>query len=203
MGAMPIVFVVDDDQAVRDSLRWLIESVGYRAAIFESADGFIQERRDDGPACLLLDVRLPGMSGLELQRIISETGRSMPVILITGHGDVRMAVSAMKCGAFDFMEKPFDDTALLDRIRQALSHDEGGLQQQARRDGIASHLALLTPREREVFDMVVQGHSNRNIAQTLQISPKTIEVHRAHMMRKMKAESVAALVRMSMVIEHR
>ena len=157
------------------------------------------ENLKQGLGCLLLDVRLPDMSGLTLQQLLSDTGRDLPIIIITGHGDVSMAVKAMKQGAFDFIEKPFNDQLLLDRIRKALQRDEQSLESRLTADRINSLRATLTRREREVMDLVVTGASNKAIAEQLQVSPKTVEVHRAHMMKKMGAVSVADLVRLSLL----
>ena len=193
------VFVVDDDQAMRASLQWLIESVGMKVETFDSAQAFLDAYYPGRAGCLLLDVRMPGMSGLELQAYLARRESRIPVIIITGHGDVAMAVKAMKVGAVDFIEKPFDDEELLHSIRNALTHDEKQRQLRARRADIAARLAELTPREYEVMTMVTDGKSNREIATSLGVSAKTVEVHRARVMDKMRADSLAELVRMSLI----
>ncbi len=191
------VFVVDDDQAMRSSLQWLIESVGLAVESFASADEFLTSYYPGRAGCLLLDVRMPGMSGLELQEYLNAHEIKIPVIIITGHGDVHMAVRAMKRGAIDFIEKPFNDEVLLDAIRNALNLDERRRGYQAERAELAARLAQLTPREHEVMDMVTEGKSNKEIAKTLGVSAKTVEAHRARVMEKMQAGSLAELVRMA------
>ena len=193
----PTVFVVDDDEAMRSSLRWLIESVGLRVECHASAEEFIGSYYPGRSGCLLLDVRMPGMSGLELQEYLHNHEITIPIIIITGHGDVPMSVRAMKAGATDLIEKPFNDELLLDSIRNALLVDGNQRDQQAERAELAGRLALLTPREHEVMDMVTQGKSNKEIARALDVSAKTVEAHRAKVMEKMQAKSLAALVRMS------
>ena len=190
------VFVVDDDEAMRESLTWLIESVGLNVETFSSADDFLKFYYPGRPGCLLLDVRMPGMSGLELQGHLQKQQVKVPVIIITGHGDVPMAVRAMKAGAIDFIEKPFNDEQLLESIRNALSIDDTQRDEQAFKAEVASRLAQLTPRESEVMDMVTSGKSNKEIANTLGVSAKTVEAHRAKVMEKMEAGSLAELVRL-------
>lgn len=193
------VFVVDDDQAIRNSLKWLIESVGMKVEAYESADEFIDNYYPGRSGCLLLDVRMPGMSGLDLQEYFVSEGIRIPVIIITGHGDVPMAVRAMKAGAVDFIEKPFNDEVLLDSIRNALTLEAEQRMEQAQRAEIAARLAHLTPRELEVMEMVTNGKSNKEIASSLGVSSKTVEAHRARVMEKMEAESLAELVKMAIV----
>lgn len=193
----PTVFVVDDDEAMRSSLKWLIESVGLQVECHDSAESFISSYYPGRSGCLLLDVRMPGMNGLELQEYLHNHEIAIPVIIITGHGDVPMSVRAMKVGATDFIEKPFNDELLLDSIRNALVLDETQRDQQAELAELAGRLALLTPREHEVMDMVTQGKSNKEIARALDVSAKTVEAHRARVMEKMQARSLAELVRMS------
>ena len=193
------VFVVDDDQAMRGSLKWLIESVGMEVETFESAHAFLDAYYPGRAGCLLLDVRMPGMGGLELQDYLSRREIRIPVIIITGHGDVAMAVKAMKAGAVDFIEKPFDDEQLLNSIRKALAYDEQHRALHARKAEIAARLAELTPREHEVMAMVTEGKSNKEIAAALSVSAKTVEVHRARVMDKMRADSLAELVRMALI----
>ncbi|HPD28924.1 MAG TPA: response regulator transcription factor [Phycisphaerae bacterium] len=200
MPSDSIVFVVDDDAAVLDSLRFLIESVGLRVRTFSSADEFLAAYTPDQPGCLVLDIRMPGMSGLELQEQLAKRGYTLPVIIITAHGDVPSAVRAMHAGAVDFMSKPFNDQSLLDRVHQALAKDARTRRDEAVRAAIAAKVALLTPREREVMDLVVSGMSNKGIAAQLQLSAKTVETHRARVMEKMEAGSVAELVRMVLTV---
>lgn len=199
MSTDATVFVVDDDQAMRNSLKWLIESTGMAVRTFESADVFLASYYPGRAGCLLLDVRMPGMSGLELQAHMARMGHRLPVILITGHGDVAMAVKAMKAGAIDFIEKPFDDEDLLRSIHRALEYDERHRANRAARAEVAARLAELTPREHEVMAMVTDGKSNKDIAAALGVSAKTVEAHRARVMEKMRAESLAELVRMALL----
>jgi RNA polymerase sigma factor (sigma-70 family) len=191
------VFVVDDDQAMRSSLQWLIESVGLSVESFASADEFLRSYYPGRAGCLLLDVRMPGMSGLELQDYLNQHQIEIPVIIITGHGDVHMAVRAMKSGAVDFIEKPFNDEMLLDAIRNALTLDDRRREQRSAKAAIAERLEQLTPREYEVMEMVTSGKSNKEIANVLGVSAKTVEAHRARVMEKMQAGSLAELVRMA------
>ena len=197
MNGQANVFVVDDDQAMRNSLKWLIESVGMHVETFASATDFIHNYYPGRAGCLLLDVRMPGMSGLELQQHFLEHQINIPIIIITGHGDVPMAVRAMKSGAVDFIEKPFNDELLLESIRNALDLDVERRTAQAGRAEVAARLAQLTPREHEVMEMVTDGKSNKDIAHTLGVSAKTVEAHRARVMEKMDARSLADLVKMA------
>ena len=199
MSSEPTVFVVDDDQAMRNSLKWLIESVAFRVETYSSAKDFINNYYPGRSGCLLLDVRMPGMSGLELQQYLNEHQIQIPIIIITGHGDVPMAVRAMKAGAVDFIQKPFNDEFLLDSIRNAMTLDEKKRNLQAQRAEIATRLDQLTPREHEVMAMVTDGKSNKEIASSLDVSSKTVEAHRARVMEKMQAGSLAELVRMAIV----
>jgi FixJ family two-component response regulator len=199
MNNEPTVFVVDDDQAMRHSLKWLIESVRLRVRTFASAEDFLQTYYPGQAGCLLLDVRMPGMSGLELQSYLAREEICLPVIIITGHGDVPMAVKAMQAGAMDFIEKPFDDEALLSSIRRALETDEKRRGERVQRAEIATRLAELTPREHEVMDMVTDGKANKEIAAALGVSAKTVEAPRARVMDKMRADSLAELVRMVLI----
>lgn len=191
------VFVVDDDQAVCKSLSWLIESVGLPVRSCYSAREFLEVYDPTQPACVLLDVRMPGMSGLELQQRLFDDGIRVPVIVMTGHGDVAMAVRAMKCGAVDFVEKPFNDQLVLDLIQQAIAKDIAHHDARLKRETIAARLRLLTAREKEVMDLVVAGKSNKDIAGVLELSAKTVEAHRNKVMMKMEATSLAELVQMS------
>ena len=197
LGASPLVYVVDDDEALRDSLRWLLESAGYRATTFADAERFLSAFEPGLASCLLLDVRMPGLTGLELQEELNRRGQTLPIIFITGHGDVPMAVKAVKSGAFHFLEKPFSDAQLLQLIDQAAvrgsMHDR-----QADRQCAAAKLARLTQREQEVLALVVSGRKNKQIAEELGISVKTVEAHRARAMEKMEVSSVAELVQASL-----
>jgi len=192
----PTVFVVDDDEAMRESLTWLIESVGLKVETFASADEFLKSYYPGRAGCVLLDVRMPGMSGLELQGYLQKQQVNVPVIMITGHGDVTMAVRAMKVGAIDFIEKPFNDEQLLESIRNALLIDNERRDNQSFKAEIAQRLSQLTPRESEVMEMVTDGKSNKEIANLLNVSAKTVEAHRAKVMEKMEAGSLAELVRL-------
>lgn len=194
----PTVFIVDDDQAVARSLRWLIETVRLKVETFSSAQEFLDGYESSKPGCLVLDVRMPGMSGLDLQERLAAQRIHVPIIFITGHGDVQMAVRAVQSGAFDFVEKPFNDQDLLDRIQKAIVFDTGRRSKNMQRVQLGSLFASLTPREREVLDLVVEGMSNKAIANSLGLSAKTVEVHRAKVMEKMHARSVADLVKMAM-----
>lgn len=194
----PTVFIVDDDQAVARSLRWLIETVRVKVETFSSAQAFLDGYDSSQPGCLVLDVRMPGMSGLDLQERLAAQRIHVPIIFITGHGDVQMAVRAVQSGAFDFVEKPFNDQDLLDRIQKAIIFDAGQRGKNMQRVQLRSLFASLTPREREVMDLVVEGMSNKAIANSLGLSAKTVEVHRAKVMEKMHARSVADLVKMAM-----
>ncbi|HYC44139.1 MAG TPA: response regulator [Burkholderiales bacterium] len=188
------VYVVDDDDAMRDSLRWLLESAGYRVASFSCAERFLGALRPGDASCLVLDVRMPGLTGLELQQELNRRGVSVPIIFITGHGDVPMAVDALKNGAFHFLEKPFQGERLLELIEQASTQRTPAETERAQRRCAAARLATLTQREREVMDLVVLGRKNKQIAEALGISVKTVEAHRARAMEKMDVTSVAELV---------
>lgn len=199
----PIVWIVDDDEAMRSSLKWLIESVGMRVESFSSAGAFLDRHYPGRFGCLLLDVRMPGMSGLELLDHLRKEQMLPPAIIITGHGDVPMAVRAMKAGAVDFIEKPFNDEVLLDSIRRAVMAEEERRVSSSELARIVDRIDHLTPRENEVMMMVTNGKSNKEIASNLGVSAKTIEAHRARVMEKMQAGSLAELVRMVMAVEQR
>lgn len=190
----PTVFVVDDDNAMRNSLAWLLESVGLRVKTFASATEFLESYTAEQPGCLVVDVRMPGMSGLELQDRLRAHHARLPLIVITGHGDIPMAVRAMKAGAVDFFEKPFNDQVVIERIQQCLEEDRKWREERAGCIAFARRVASLTKREMEVFERVLAGKSNKLIAHELDISCKTVEVHRARMMDKMGADSLAQLV---------
>lgn len=188
-----LVFIVDDDEAVRDSLELLLESAGHAVQAFEAAADALAACRSRLPACIVTDVRMPEMDGLEFQEKLSEAGIRVPVIVMTGHADVPLAVRAMKAGAVDFIEKPFGDEAILASIESALKRTP-----QIADHALLERLESLTPREREVLDLLVIGHPNKVIAHRLDISPRTVEIHRAHVMEKMKAKSLPELVRTAM-----
>ena len=192
-----MVFVIDDDESIREALQSLIRSVGLGVATFASAHEFLESRRPDVAACLILDVRMPGVSGLDLQRDLTEANIHIPVIFITGHGDIPMSVRAMKAGAVEFLTKPFRDQDLLDAIQQALERDRHARSQQADTADLRKRYQLLTPRETEVFALVVKGLLNKQIALQLGTSEITIKLHRRQVMEKMQADSLADLVRMS------
>jgi FixJ family two-component response regulator len=195
----PTVFVVDDDRAMRESLSWLLDSVGLRVRSYATAADFLAEHDPAQPGCLVLDVRMPGMSGLDLQAELARRGVELPTIVITGHAEVSMAVRAVKAGAIDFIEKPFSDQLLLDRVRQALEIDLEAREVRRRREDARRRLATLTAREREVLNLVVAGKANKEIASALGVSPKTVEVHRAHVMSKMCVDSLAELIRITLL----
>ncbi|MEN9503706.1 MAG: hypothetical protein RI964_2991 [Pseudomonadota bacterium] len=196
MNYQPTVFIVDDDPAVRDSLRWLLESAQMRVTTFESAEAFLRYYTMYMVGCLVLDVRMSGMSGLQLQQCLSTQKHALPIIFITGHGDIPMAVRAMRAGAMYFLEKPFDDQILLDYVQEALDRDRENQPARIRLAMLQARIANLTEREREVMDLVINNHSNKEIAEKLGVSVKTVEFHRSHMMEKMHAQSLIDLVTM-------
>lgn len=192
------VFIVDDDEAVRQSTAWLIESIGIKVTTFINADEFL-EKYDNEPGCIVMDVRMPGMSGLEAQEELKSRGILLPLIFITGHGDVPMAVRSLKRGAFDFIEKPFNDQLLLDSVQRGLKYNRAAQQSLLRDKSIEKRIAALTPREKEVMKRVTDGKPNKVIALELNVSIKTVEVHRARMMEKMAVGSVAELVKTALL----
>jgi two-component system response regulator FixJ len=195
-GKLPIVYVVDDDSGVRSSIRILLKSVGINTTTFASAREFLAAYDHSQPGCLILDIRMPGMSGMDLQLELNRLGAVLPIMFITGHGDVPMAVEAMQQGAFDFLQKPFRDQDLIQRIQRALERDESHRAALRQTDAIKMRLASLTPREREVLDLLADGKQNKVMAAELGLSQRTVEIHRANVMDKMQARSVAQLVRM-------
>jgi RNA polymerase sigma factor (sigma-70 family) len=194
----PTVFIVDDDPAIRFAMQALMDSVNIEHEIFASGDEFLEKANDQRAGCLVLDIRMPGLGGLELQDELIRRGSTLPIIFITGHGDVPMAVDAMQKGAVDFIQKPFRDQDLLDRIREAIKTDQERRVEQQRHAEVAERLDRLTNREREVFDLVVTGKPNKVIAYELGVSQRTVEIHRARVMEKMQARSLADLVKMHM-----
>jgi FixJ family two-component response regulator len=199
--ADPIVFVVDDDRAARESLSWLIGSVHLRVAAFASAAEFLTTYPPGQPGCLITDVRMPGLSGLDLQAELKRRGIEIPVIVVTGHGDVPMAVRAMKAGAVDFVEKPFNDQVLIDLVQKAVERSLAAARGQVEKRDVRARLDQLTPRERQVLDMIAAGESNKGIAHALGISEKTVEAHRAHVMEKMQARSLAELMKFVIALD--
>jgi len=199
--AQALVIVVDDDEAVRSSTRLLLKSVGLPAVTYSSAQEFLDNYDPLQPGCVVLDVRMPGMSGLELQQFLNLRGAVIPVIFITGHGDIPMAVEAMQQGAFDFLQKPFRDQDLLDRVQRALEKDRGNRVQLREKNRIQERRDSLTPREREILDLMTRGKPNKVMAADLGVSQRTVEIHRARVMEKMGASSLAQLVRMVMDLD--
>jgi RNA polymerase sigma factor (sigma-70 family) len=201
MAADATVFVVDDDPALRDALSKLVASVGLGVETYSTAQEFLDQYDPAKPGCLILDVRMPGRSGLDLQKELTERESTLPIIILTGFADVHLAVRALKAGAMDFLEKPFSNQVLLDRIEEAVERDRRAREARARQTEFAARLAALTPREREVMVLVVGGKSNKEIAAALGLSLKTVEGHRAHVMEKTQVGSLAELVRLALMVE--
>jgi len=202
MTDSPTVFIVDDDQAVRDSLKFLVESNGQEAQAYASAVTFLENYTPDIPGCLLLDVRMPEMNGFELQKELQRRNITLPIIFVSAHGTVPTAVRALKLGAVDFIMKPFNNTALLEKIDQAIESDKIQRQQFCLRQAIAKRMAHLTPREQDVMRLIVEGMPAKKIAEQLGISNKTVDVHRSHIMEKLEIKSVAELVKMVVTLNN-
>lgn len=196
----PIVYVVDDDPAIRDSMAWWIESHGFQVQAFESAQNYLDHFQPDMTGCLVLDVRMPGMDGLQLQTQLHERGCTLPMIFITGHAEVPIAIAAIRCGGFDFLEKPFDDQVLLQRIKQALALEQQSRHEPDHQQDIMNRIARLTAQEKRIMQRICEGMSNRQIAGELGLSHKTIEVYRTRVMQKMEVTSLPMLVRL--LVEH-
>ena len=196
----PTVFVVDDDEPVRDAIGMLLDTVDIQHECYDSATSFLDGYGSQRTGCLVLDIRMPGMSGLELQDHLLENGDPLPIIFITGHGDIPMAVEAMKKGAMDFIRKPFRDQELLDRIQEALNHDAENREHHADLEAVRNRAASLTPREKEVFERVAEGQANKVVAIDLEISERTVEIHRSQVMQKMEARNLADLVKMKILL---
>lgn len=197
MSANPLISIVDDDASMRKSLAFMLQSAGFRVATYESAMAFLDSPPHIGTGCVVTDIRMPGMDGIELLRRIRSGGRDLQVVVMTGHGDVPLAVEAMKLGALDFLEKPFDHKILLTTIRAALNHGEASPQLEEHAREIVERVMSLTARERQVLDSLVAGQSNKIIGRDLKISPRTVEIYRANVMTKMRAASLSELVRLS------
>ncbi|OUD13150.1 response regulator FixJ [Thioflexithrix psekupsensis] len=199
MKTEPVVFIVDDDEAIRESLSYLLENADFKVSCYDSAQTFLEQFNQEQPGCLLLDIRLPKMSGLELLKKLVAQDYSLPIIMLSGHGDITMAVRAIKDGAFDFLEKPFESSVLLERVQQAIARDLKLRQESKERQEVLERLAILTAREREVMVELIKGKPNKSVARELNISYKTVEIHRGRIMEKMKADGIVELVRMAML----
>lgn len=191
------VFIVDDDPHVRDSLKFLLESFGFNTKAFESAKAFLDSESTCEPGCLIADIRMPDMDGLALQQELARRRLGLPIIIVTGHGDVPLAVRAMKAGAIEFLEKPYNENALVESVRRGLKEASATVDERRTQLAAAERLATLTEREREVYELLIVGHPNKVVAYKLDISPRTVEIHRSHVMDKMQARNLAELIRMS------
>jgi len=194
----PTVFLVDDDDAVRDSLALLLDTMGLRTVAYPSAAAFLDNYNPSRPGCLVLDIRMPSMSGMELQAALSAKSVAIPIIFLTGHGNVSMSAKAFRSGAVDFLEKPFNEQVLLQRIEEAIRLDQTNREAVAHRHNVNARMAALTPREREVMRLIVAGHSNKEVARQLELSTRTIETHRGHIMEKTGAHSLADLIALAL-----
>lgn len=201
MAGDPIICIVDDDEAIRESLRLLLYASGMRCFVYESGDAFLADKTPEAFDCMLLDIRMPGTDGLELFRILDRKHLPYPVIFITGHGDIPLAVSAIKLGAYDFLTKPFMEGELLDKVQSAIEHYRTSRKRLLELQALQERLDSCTPREQDVLRLLSRGLSNKGIAETLGISPRTVEIHRAHVMDKMAADSLPALVKMITTLE--
>jgi FixJ family two-component response regulator len=199
MGEDVSICVVDDDRSVRQAIRSLLESVGMAVEDFSSAEDFLDYAADGSVGCLILDVRMPGIGGLDLFQILEKRGRNIPVVFVTGHGDVPMSVRAMKQGAIDFLQKPFNEQELLDAVGKALEEDRTRSEVRQRAEAVAARIASLTPRELEVMKLIVEGYSNREVGRILGAAENTVKIHRARVMKKMEAGSLPELVRLAAV----
>ncbi|MGR9053378.1 MAG: response regulator transcription factor [Gammaproteobacteria bacterium] len=197
-----IVYIVDDEYSVRDSLQLLLESIGLTVMSFDSADAFLAGYTSEQPGCLILDVLMPGITGIELQGVMAENGIHLPIVFISGHGDVTTSSKAFRGGAADFFEKPFDNQALIKRIREVLTEDVWNWEKNKRKMELRERFENLTPREQEVLKLIVKSYSNKEAAKALGISHRTIDVHRAHIMEKMQAESLSDLIVMALTCEY-
>ena len=197
----PFVCIIDDDEAIRESLRLLLYAEGMRSSVYESADAFLAEDSPPMFDCLLLDIRMPGTDGIELFRILNQKTLPYPVIFITGHGDIPLAVSAIQLGAYDFLTKPFQQGELVEKVRSAIGHYHSSREQLLQLQELQARVDSCTPREQDVMRLLARGLANKGIAESLGISPRTVEIHRAHVMEKMAADSLPALVRMIATLE--
>jgi len=194
---VPTVYVVDDDQLVRESLEWLLQSVQLPVQLFDRGAAFLEAYQPGSPGCVVMDVRMPGINGMDLHRLLRERDPDIPVIIVTGHADVPMAIRAMKEGAFDFIEKPYNDQHMLERVQAAIAHHQDLWREREQADGLLQRFDELTPRERQVMEAVLRSHANKRIAVDLGISIKTVELHRTHLMNKLGVRTASELVRLA------